>query len=464
MRARSALQRKCSCGTRAGAASCTRCAGEREAKRDAGSTLPGPGSPLDSATRAVFEPRFGADFSGVRVHTGRKAEASAEGLDAQAYTVGSHIVFGPGRYDPSTARGRGLLAHELAHTLQQAAAPPRSPAALPVEPEGSPVERAAHGAARAVAAGRPAPLLAPAPAAVMRATRSFFLTFDDGPHAAPLGGGSNRTEKVLDTLQAKGVGAGFFIQTAALDTKGHAMRGSSAVGKTLVARMHAEGHLVGIHTGGTKDHEDHPVAEKAGRLAGELSDAKDYVEKQTGAPAVAVRPPHGTTNAAVEATYKSQGLTNVLWDIDGDQGKNLPLKDLKGRVDSGVRAMNASGWKLSTPIPHVVVLYHDIQKGTANNIGAVIDHIKTATSKETGGADTAVFAAPAARVGPPPSGGYPSTTPGLACATACGSWGKMRELTDHICQLDGESGPRCVANREKVAKAAARILAADCRC
>jgi hypothetical protein len=67
-----------------------------------------------------MESRFGRDFSHVRVHTDAKAAASARAVQAQAYTVGSHVVFGEGRFQPSSASGRRLLAHELAHVAQQA--------------------------------------------------------------------------------------------------------------------------------------------------------------------------------------------------------------------------------------------------------------------------------------------------------------------------------------------------------
>lgn len=82
----------------------------------------GPGEPLPRATRELFEPRFGYDFSQVRVHTGSAAAAAARAIDAEAYTVGQNIVFGAGSFDPHAARGQHLLAHELAHVVQQGAA------------------------------------------------------------------------------------------------------------------------------------------------------------------------------------------------------------------------------------------------------------------------------------------------------------------------------------------------------
>ncbi len=81
--------------------------------------LPSPGEPLDAATRAYFEPRFQRDFGGVSVHTGEKAAESARAINALAYTVGSDVFFAAGRYAPSSNAGRELIAHELAHVLQQ---------------------------------------------------------------------------------------------------------------------------------------------------------------------------------------------------------------------------------------------------------------------------------------------------------------------------------------------------------
>ncbi len=75
--------------------------------------------PLDSGTRAHFEQRFGHDFSKVRVHTDNTAAESASALGARAYTFGTDVIFGAGQYAPTTRRGEALLAHELAHVVQQ---------------------------------------------------------------------------------------------------------------------------------------------------------------------------------------------------------------------------------------------------------------------------------------------------------------------------------------------------------
>jgi hypothetical protein len=79
----------------------------------------GSGSPLPDDVRAAMEPRFGADFSGVRVHTGGEADQLNRQLSAQAFTHGQDIYMGAGKYDPTSNDGKKLLAHELTHVVQQ---------------------------------------------------------------------------------------------------------------------------------------------------------------------------------------------------------------------------------------------------------------------------------------------------------------------------------------------------------
>jgi hypothetical protein len=85
--------------------------------------LGSPGQPLDSAARAFFEPRFGHDFSRIRVHTDARAAESARAVGARAYTVGHQIVFGSGQYGSTAGEHARLMAHELAHVTQQGASP-----------------------------------------------------------------------------------------------------------------------------------------------------------------------------------------------------------------------------------------------------------------------------------------------------------------------------------------------------
>jgi hypothetical protein len=82
-------------------------------------SLIGGGQPLPAATRSFFEPRFGADFSGVRVHAHSEAAQVASSVNAKAFTLGRDLVFGAGQYSPETTGGKKLLAHELTHVIQQ---------------------------------------------------------------------------------------------------------------------------------------------------------------------------------------------------------------------------------------------------------------------------------------------------------------------------------------------------------
>jgi len=84
------------------------------------------GRPLPPIVRADMENRFGRDFSSVRIHTGSDAAAAAHALHAHAFTLGDHIAFGEGAFQPEGMEGRKLLAHELTHVAQQGGAALRS--------------------------------------------------------------------------------------------------------------------------------------------------------------------------------------------------------------------------------------------------------------------------------------------------------------------------------------------------
>ena len=110
------------------------------------------GAALPTSTRAAMEGAFAADFSAVRVHTGPASDRVASGLGARALTAGQDIVFGPGAFRPHTLGGDRLLAHELAHVVQQAGGLPR---AAVDGGTADPLEKAAEAAAdQAVTSGR----------------------------------------------------------------------------------------------------------------------------------------------------------------------------------------------------------------------------------------------------------------------------------------------------------------------
>ncbi|MEV4506435.1 eCIS core domain-containing protein [Streptomyces klenkii] len=115
-------------------------------------TLASGGRPLDPVTRSRMEKAFSHDFGGVRIHDGAHAEESARSLGALAYTVGSDVVFGAARYRPGSREGERVLAHELAHVIQQHTAPALAGAPRVVVADS--LEREAHAAASAVSGGR----------------------------------------------------------------------------------------------------------------------------------------------------------------------------------------------------------------------------------------------------------------------------------------------------------------------
>jgi hypothetical protein len=86
------------------------------------SAMDGGGSPLPDSIRALFEPRFGADFSPVRIHTDPRAADAARSINARAFTLGPNIAFATGEYSPDSYSGKQIIAHELTHVLQQGAA------------------------------------------------------------------------------------------------------------------------------------------------------------------------------------------------------------------------------------------------------------------------------------------------------------------------------------------------------
>ncbi|MET0463426.1 MAG: DUF4157 domain-containing protein [Chitinophagaceae bacterium] len=134
------LQRKCACGRPSSSGTmCDECS-KADASKENGAhiqrspngkttqsvveeALNSSGSALDNETKVAMESRFSNDFSNVKIHTGQKAADSAERVDARAFTVGEHIVFGRGNYNPATAEGKRLLAHELTHVSQQRSSP-----------------------------------------------------------------------------------------------------------------------------------------------------------------------------------------------------------------------------------------------------------------------------------------------------------------------------------------------------
>lgn len=162
------LRRKCACGASAGfAGECSECDDRRlQVQRRANGpakascatsvvkdVLEEEGAGLDEETRAFMESRFGHDFSSVRVHTDARAAESARSVNALAYTVGQHLVFARGYFQPQTQSGRHLIAHELTHTIQQGNSRPAPQTKLEVGEESDELEREADRIAERVMKG-----------------------------------------------------------------------------------------------------------------------------------------------------------------------------------------------------------------------------------------------------------------------------------------------------------------------
>ncbi|HEX4708663.1 MAG TPA: DUF4157 domain-containing protein [Candidatus Udaeobacter sp.] len=155
------LQRKCACGGTPGpTGECEACRQKRlqrftsqpstfnsqpaEVPPIVHEVLRSPGQPLDSRTRAFMEPRFGHDFTRIRIHNDEKASESARALDAQAFTLGNHVVFATRQYSPATTEGQTLLAHELTHAIQQSGVASQSASQLKISSPSDPLEQEAE--------------------------------------------------------------------------------------------------------------------------------------------------------------------------------------------------------------------------------------------------------------------------------------------------------------------------------
>ncbi len=150
----------------------------------------GGGSPLPADVRAEMQGRLGHDFGDVRVHNDSRAHESAQAVNAHAYTVGSDVVFQRDKYDPGSAEGKTMLAHELTHVVQQRSGPVDGTAAgggIKVSDPGDRFEREAAANAERV-------MSAPAPVAAGSAS------------AAPTSAAVQRDEADEDTAQ------GSFVQ------------------------------------------------------------------------------------------------------------------------------------------------------------------------------------------------------------------------------------------------------------
>ncbi len=160
------LQRACACGAKA-QGECEACRKKRLQRKGTGGwqqvSAPAAaefergGQPLAPPWRERLEPRFGLSFANVRVHDDSASHSAARALEAHAFTFGQHIHFAAGQFRPQAGDGLHLLAHELAHTVQQRSVAGAAAASeVDIDSADSPLERAADASADAVIAGRTA--------------------------------------------------------------------------------------------------------------------------------------------------------------------------------------------------------------------------------------------------------------------------------------------------------------------
>lgn len=177
----------------------------------------GTGQPLAPRVRADMEARLGADFSNVRVHTSPQATEAAAAVNAQAFTVGNNIVFGDGSYDVSSGPGRRLLAHELAHVVQQKHQEP-NPDTVEIGAADSSFELQAESASTGDFSGHSA-LAQLSGSAVLQRAPAKRPEIKPVPALAPLEVVARQAaEIVLKNYAAQGISAGPVL-TAVLDTE-----------------------------------------------------------------------------------------------------------------------------------------------------------------------------------------------------------------------------------------------------
>ena len=170
--------------------------------------------------------------------------------------------------------------------------------------------------------------------------RCVALTFDDGPVVG--------TNDLLDVLAEKGVRATFFV-----------VGSNAAAQPDLLARMVAEGHVIGNHT------EDHPDLTKmdADAVRAEIAQVNDTVEAATGQRPVLVRPPYGATNDTVDQVTAELGMAQILWDVDPEDWKDRDSAIVTQRV-------------LSSTGSGAIVLSHDIHDTTRDAYADIVDGLR----------------------------------------------------------------------------------------
>ena len=326
------VQRACACGkhTTDSHGECTECRQKRlglQRRAVAGATpghgpdvappivhevLRSPGRPLDEATRGFMESRFNHDFSSVRVHTDERAAESARAVNALAYTVGNHVAFGMGQYAPGTSGGRGLLAHELAHTVQQGGRLPAtgslSTQALSIGPPSSPLEQVAEQASRAAepAAGSIVGLGSVA-GTLQRADRgNVSAASTTCPSSAELDAIERRYREMVQAARDDG-------KNVAADNLEHFLNGSGSKRTLSVPWLRGFSTLLAAERANQVRFENQLNSEANGMSHGDRRTKNDYWDKQfTASVFEELYYASGTSTIRSTGTFSLERIENVV--------------------------------------------------------------------------------------------------------------------------------------------------------
>jgi hypothetical protein len=377
------LQRTCDCGQHTGGGECEECKKKKRMPLQRlanGSSAPGiappivhdvlhsAGQPLEEDAQSYFAPRFGHDFSHVRVHSDDQAAESARAVGALAYTVGNHVVFGAGRYSPEDRSGKRLLAHELTHVVQQQDGSVPSPQArLEVGPSQDRHEREAEQFADRIVSGSEAsqkaePILSPghlspsrlaprlqrAEAAESPATAAGTTRAASAPAAASL----LVEDDALDTKPGQMKKGEFLdkLQTSVCATADEVL---SSVGRTAKGCPYIERWIGHLRTKGSQFVE-RGIRKYAPDSAG-VTKAEDYI------PFVAARVRRGVTRWAKtgEITEVPDELKGQLMGANILAGADRLLSGIGGAIGGAVSAIAGGVKKAASAIGGVFAKERD---------------------------------------------------------------------------------------------------------
>ncbi|MCU0858576.1 MAG: polysaccharide deacetylase family protein [Pontiellaceae bacterium] len=235
----------------------------------------------------------------------------------------------------------------------------------------------------------------------------FLLTFDDGPSIREP---YNPTLAILDQLETNpiqpGIKALFFVQTE------HPQGGGTPRGRDILREIHEKGHVIGIHSVSAKGHISH-TSQPTGELIYEIQQAKDVIQKTTGAAPLFVRPPFGACDIRTRTVYHQLGLNMLMANVrtkDGViSGYNRSFRR-RSNIYNALRNIRKN--TAPEPVTYAVVNFHDTNPYTARHMTEYL-HILIQEARHAGFAvpenpfcgsrEQVVSAAEATRV-PPPAG------------------------------------------------------------